>query len=89
METRKYCFRTTCLSCGKPVSDTAVIVVTQIPEDGGEQRAFIVHEGCQNAMIRDLPWKRRRPERHDWKTAFLTPQGDLPNLEGEKSCHRG
>ena len=56
METRKYRLRTTCLSCGTPVSGTAVVVVTELPEDGDEQRAFVVHEGCQNAMIRDLPW---------------------------------
>ena len=56
MGTRKYRLRTTCLSCSKPVSGTAVVVVTELPEDGNEQRAFVVHEGCQNAMILDLPW---------------------------------
>ena len=56
METRKYRVRTTCLSCDKPASGTAVGVVSELPEDSDEQRAFVVHEGCQNAMIRDLPW---------------------------------
>lgn len=56
MGTRKYRLRTTCLSCGTPVSGTAVVVVTELPEDGDEPRAFIVHEGCQNSMIKDLPW---------------------------------
>ena len=56
METRKYRVRTTCLSCGTPVSGTAVVVVTELPEDGDEERTFVVHESCQNAMIRDLPW---------------------------------
>lgn len=57
METRKYRVRTTCLSCGKSVSGTAVVVVTKLPEDDSEERAFIVHEGCQNALIRDLPYR--------------------------------
>ena len=57
METRKYRLRTTCLSCGKPVSGIAVIVATQLPEDGGEERAFMVHEDCQNALIKDLPYR--------------------------------
>lgn len=48
--------RTTCPSCGTPVSGTSVVVVTELPEDDGQTRAFVVHEGCQNAMIRDLPW---------------------------------
>lgn len=56
MGTRRYRLRTTCLSCGKPVGGTAVVVVTQLPEDNDEQRAFVVHEGCQNATIRELPW---------------------------------
>ena len=56
MEVRKYRVRTTCLSCGKGVSGTAVVVVTKLPEDNGEDRAFIVHEGCQNALIRDLSY---------------------------------
>ena len=56
METRKYRVRTTCLSCGKPVSATTVVVVTELPEDSDEERAFVVHEGCENAMIRNLPW---------------------------------
>ena len=33
-----------------------MVVVTELPEDDGQTRAFVVHEGCQNAMIRDLPW---------------------------------
>ena len=56
METRKYRLRTTRLSCGKPVSGTAVVVVSELPEDRYAERAFVVHEGCQNAMLRDLPW---------------------------------
>ncbi len=56
METAKYRVRTTCLSCGTPVSGTAVVVVTQLPEDYDQQRAFIVHEDCQDAMTMDLPW---------------------------------
>ena len=56
METRKYRLRTNCLSCGKPVGGGALVVVSELPEDGDAERGFIVHEGCQNAMIRELPW---------------------------------
>ena len=55
METRKSRVRTTCISCGKNVSGIAVIVATEMPEDDGEERAFIIHEGCQNALVKDLP----------------------------------
>jgi hypothetical protein len=34
-----------------------VVVVTELPEDGGEERAFIVHEACQNAIIQALPYR--------------------------------
>ena len=57
MGTRKYRLRTTCLSCGKPVSGTAVVVVTELPEDGGEERALIVHEGRHHALVRDPPYQ--------------------------------
>ena len=70
MESRKYRVRTDCLSCGTPVSGTAVVVVTQLPEDGDEQRAFIVHEGCRNAMIRELPWANDV----DWNTTTGRPR---------------
>ena len=56
MGTRKYRLKTTCLSCSKPVIGTVVVVVSELPEDGDVERAFIVHEGCQNAMIHELPW---------------------------------
>ena len=56
METRKYRLRTTCLSCGKLAGGTAVVVVSELPEDGDVERAIIAHKGCQNAMIRELPW---------------------------------
>ena len=61
MEARKYRISTTCLSCGKPVRGTAVVVVTQLPEDDGEERALVVHEGCQNAMIQDLLDRTPKP----------------------------
>ena len=57
METRKYRVRTACLSCSKSISGIAVIVVRQLPEDDGEERAFIVHEGCQNSLVRNLPYR--------------------------------
>ena len=57
MEARKYRVRTTCLSCSKPVSGTAVVVVTQLPEDDNAERAFVIHEGCQNAIISNLPYQ--------------------------------
>ena len=56
METRTYRFRITCLSCGNPVSGIAVIVLTPLPEDEGHERAFVVHEDYQNALIKDLPY---------------------------------
>ena len=57
METRKYRSRTTCLSCGSPVNGIAVIVATGLTEDGGAERAFMSHEGCQNAIILDVPFR--------------------------------
>lgn len=53
METRKYRIRTNCLSCDKSTSGIAVVVVTGLPEDGNEERAFTGHERCPNAMIQD------------------------------------
>ena len=32
-----------------------MVVVTELPEDGNKQRAFVIHEGCQNPVMRDLP----------------------------------
>ena len=45
------------MSCRNPVGGIAVIVVTQLPEDDGEELAFLVHEDCQNALIKDLPYR--------------------------------
>lgn len=53
MAIKKFRVRTNCLSCSKPVSGTAVVVMTQLPEDDDEERAFIVHAGCQNALVRE------------------------------------
>ena len=57
METRKYRVRTTCLSCGKSVNGIAVVVVTELSDDDSEERTFIVREGCQNALIKDMPYR--------------------------------
>ena len=42
------------MSCSKSVSSIVVAVVTTLLKDG-EERAFVVHEGCQNAIIKDPP----------------------------------
>ena len=55
MDTLKYRVRTTGMSCSKSVSGIVVAVVTTLLKDG-EERAFVVHEGCQNAMIKDAPY---------------------------------
>lgn len=48
-EARMYHVRTTCLSRGKPVRSTAVVVVNDLPEADEYERIFIVHDGCQTA----------------------------------------
>ena len=56
MNVQKYRVRTKCLSCGYEVRGIAVVVVSRKPEDGNEERAFLVHEGCQNALLTHLPY---------------------------------
>ena len=57
MSISKHRVRSTCLSCGRRISGPAVAVVTKIKEDNHQPRAYLVHEGCQNAMLRDLPFE--------------------------------
>ena len=44
--------RTTCLSCGEAVHSAAAAVVNDLPEDDGEERILVVHDGCQGALVR-------------------------------------
>ena len=56
MPVSKYRVRSTCLSCNRPISGPAVAVVTTVKEDDHEPRAYLVLEGCQSAMLLDLPF---------------------------------
>ena len=56
MPVSKYRVRSTSLSCGRRISGQVVSVVTTISEDDRQPRAYLVHEGCQSAMLRDLPF---------------------------------
>ena len=56
MPVSRYRVRSTCLSCGRRISGLVVAVVTTIREDGHPSKAYLVHEGCQSNMLRDLPF---------------------------------
>lgn len=56
MSISKYRVRSTCLSCNRRISGPTVVVVTRIREDGHQARAYLVHEACQSAMVRDMPF---------------------------------
>ena len=56
MPVSKYRVRSTCLSCNRRLSGPAVAVVTTVREDEHQPRAYLVHEGCQSVMLRDLPF---------------------------------
>ena len=56
MSVQKYRIKVQCLSCRHEIRGTAVVVVSHTPEDQGEERAFLVHESCQDALIRHLPY---------------------------------
>ena len=62
MSVSKYQVRSTCLSCNRRISGPAVVVVTTVREDDHQPRAYLVHEGCQTAMLLDLPFDGE-PER--------------------------
>ena len=56
MPVNKYRVRSTCLSCGRRVSGQVVAVVTAVREDDYQPKAYLVHEDCQSAMLRELPF---------------------------------
>ena len=62
MPTSRYRVRSTCLSCNLRISGPTVAVVTTVREDDHQPRAYLVHEGCQSVMLRDLPFDGE-PER--------------------------
>ena len=45
--------RSICWSCNRRISGPAVVVVTTVKEDDHQPRAYLVHEGCQSAMLLD------------------------------------
>ena len=47
--------RTTCLSCGEAVRSATAAAVNDLPEDEGEDRILVVHDGCQGALVRSPP----------------------------------
>ena len=48
--------RSTCLSCGRRISGQIVAVVATIREDDHQPRAHLVHEGCQSAILIEIPF---------------------------------
>ena len=56
MQIRKYRVKARCLSCNNAVKGNVTVVITHVPEDRGAERAFIVHESCQNALIASAPY---------------------------------
>ena len=57
MPVRKYRARAVCLACNKRATGPITIVVSDVPEDGQTERAFILHDDCQNALVRDIPYQ--------------------------------
>ena len=56
MPVSKYRAHSTCLSCNRRISGPAGAAVTTVREDAHQPRAYLVHEGCQSAMLLDLPF---------------------------------
>ena len=56
MPISKYRVRSTCLSCNTHIRGPAVAVVTNVKEDQHEPRGYLLHESCQSAMLRDIPF---------------------------------
>ena len=55
MTVSKYRVRSTCLSCNRRITGTAVAVITQVREDDHQPKAYLVHERCQSTMLLELP----------------------------------
>ena len=56
MSISKFRVRSSCLSCNRRITGQVVAVVTTVREDDHQPRAYLVHEGCQSAMLRVLPF---------------------------------
>ena len=56
MPVSKYRVRSNCLSCGRRISGQVVAVVTTVRKYDHRPRAYLVRDGCQSAMLRDLPF---------------------------------
>ena len=54
---RKYRARAVCLACNKRATGQVTIVVSDPPEDSQAERAFILHDDCQNTLVRDIPYQ--------------------------------
>ena len=55
MPVNKYRVRSICLSCGRRITGQVVAVVTTVREDHHQPKAYLVHDGCPSAMLRELP----------------------------------
>ena len=62
MPVNKYIVSSTCWSCNRRVSGKVVAVVTTVREDDHQPRAYLVHEGCQSAMLREFPFDEPKPQ---------------------------
>ena len=56
MPISKYRVRSTCLSCNRRISGPTVAVVTTVREDDHQPKAYLVHDGCQSNMLREIPF---------------------------------
>ena len=54
-KTSKYRVRSTCLCYNRRISGPAVVMTT-VREDDHQPRAYLVHEGCQSAMLLEIPF---------------------------------
>ena len=57
MEVRKYQAKGICMSCNNPVGGDVTVIITKISEESGQEQAYLVHEGCQNDMIRNVQFR--------------------------------
>ncbi len=55
MPISKYPVRSTCLSFGHRISATVAAVVAKV-EDHHQPRAYLVHEGCQSTLLKEIPF---------------------------------
>ena len=56
MSVSEYRVKNTYLTCGRRITGQVVAAVTTVREDDHQPRAHLVHEGCQSAMLSEIPF---------------------------------